>query len=271
MARRINFMVLLALWMVLLSGCETVPITGRTQLSLVPATTMNAMGLDYYRDFMGKHKVAAGAEDLEAVRRVGVRIQQGVTRYLQQQGASSRLEGYRWEFNVVEDQSVNAFALPGGKVVVYTGILPFTRNDTGLAVVIGHEVAHVIASHGAERMSQGLLAQMGGIALSEALAVSPGQTRNLFLQAFGMGAQVGVLLPFSRLQESEADHMGLIFMAMAGYDPGEAVQFWTRMSEGKKKSGGTPEFLSTHPADASRIQNIKRLIPEALPYYRRSP
>lgn len=269
MTRPVKFIVLLALWIMLLPGCETVPVTGRAQLSLVPATTMNAMSLDYYRDFMGKHRAAADAEGMESVRRVGVRIQTAVTRYLQQQGASNRVEGYRWEFNLVEDQSVNAFALPGGKVVIYTGILPFTRNDAGLAVVIGHEIAHVIANHGAERMSQGLLAQMGGVALSEALAVAPGQTRNLFLQAFGMGAQVGVLLPFSRLQESEADHMGLVFMAMAGYDPREAVQFWTRMSEGKKKSGGTPEFLSTHPADTSRIENIKRLIPEALPYYRR--
>lgn len=269
MTKLATIIVLFALLAVLFSGCATVPITGRTQLSLVPVSTINSMGLDYYREFMGKHRVAADARESETVRRVGARIQYAVTRYLEQQGASSRLAGYRWEFSLVEDQSVNAFALPGGKVVIYTGILPVTRNDTGLAVVMGHEIAHIIANHGAERMSQGLLAQMGGIALSEALSVSPGETRNLFLQAFGMGAQVGVLLPFSRLQESEADHLGLVFMAMAGYDPREAVQFWVRMSEGKKKSGETPEFLSTHPADANRIENIKRLIPEVLPYYRR--
>jgi predicted Zn-dependent protease len=269
MHRPVTLVILLTLWLVALSGCETVPVTGRTQLSLVPASTMNSMGLEYYRDFMEKNKVAADGEAVESVRRVGTKIQHAVIQYFQQRGGSGRVEGYKWEFNLVEDQSINAFALPGGKVVVHTGILPITQNDTGLAVVIGHEIAHVIANHGAERMSQGLLAQMGGVALSEALAARPGATRDLFLQAFGVGAQVGVLLPFSRLQESEADHLGLIFMAMAGYDPREAVQFWQRMSDSKKKSGGTPEFLSTHPTDAKRIENIRRLIPEVLTYYRK--
>ncbi|HAR96970.1 MAG TPA: peptidase M48 [Deltaproteobacteria bacterium] len=270
MRNALPVIVILALGIALLTSCETVPITGRTQLSLVPAATVNSMGLDYYRDFMGKHKVTADVGGSESVRRVGTRIQQAVTRYFQQQGDLSRLEGYRWEFNLIEDPSINAFALPGGKVVVYTGILPVTRHDAGLAVVMGHEIAHILANHGAERMSQGLLAQMGGVALSEALATRPGQTRDLFLGAFGIGTQVGVLLPFSRLQESEADHLGLIFMAMAGYDPREAVPFWIRMSAAKQKTGGTPEFLSTHPTDANRIENIRRLIPQALPYYRRN-
>jgi predicted Zn-dependent protease len=270
MRKALPVIVLLALGIALLTRCETVPITGRTQLSLVPAATVNSMGLDYYRDFMGKHKVTADVGGSESVRRVGTRIQQAVTRYFQQQGDLSRLEGYKWEFNLIDDPSINAFALPGGKVVVYTGILPITRHDAGLAVVMGHEIAHVLANHGAERMSQGLLTQMGGIALSEALSTRPSQTRDLFLGAFGVGAQIGVLLPFSRLQESEADHLGLVFMAMAGYDPREAVPFWIRMSEGKKKSGGTPEFLSTHPTDANRIENIRRLIPQALPYYHRN-
>lgn len=270
MDRLIRLFVLLTLGLMLLSGCQTVPVTGRAQLSLIPESTMTSMSLEYYRDFMGKHRVAASAQDQQSVRRVGGRIQQAVTRYFQQRGEFGRLEGYRWEFVLVEDQSINAFAVPGGKVVVFTGLLPVTQNDSGLAVVIAHEIAHVVANHGAERMSQGLLAQMGGIAISQAIASYPGQTQELFMQAFGFGTQVGVLLPFSRLQESEADHLGLIFMAMAGYDPRNAVEFWDRMSRAKKKSGDVPEFLSTHPADAGRIANIRRLIPEALPYYRRN-
>jgi predicted Zn-dependent protease len=177
-----------------------------------------------------------------------------------------KLEGYEWEFNLIEDSLVNAWAMPGGKVVVYTGILPICRDENGLAVVMGHEIAHAIAGHGGERMSQGLLVQMGGIAINEALKNKPEETRNLFMTAYGVGATVGVMLPYSRLHENEADHLGLIFMAMAGYNPNHAVDFWGRMAQ----EGGAkpPEFLSTHPSDETRVKNLRDLIPEAMQYYK---
>ena len=179
----------------------------------------------------------------------------------------SEIKNYRWEFNLIEnDKMVNAFCMPGGKVGVYTGILPITQNETGLAVVMGHEIAHAIAKHGNERVSQGLLAQLGGVALSTALSKNPGTTNQIFMAAYGVGANVGVLLPYSRLHESEADRIGLILMAKAGYDPREAVPFWQRMNE--KGGPRPPEFLSTHPAPESRIKQIQDLIPEAMKYYK---
>ncbi len=182
---------------------------------------------------------------------------------------SDRLKNYQWEFNVVESAEVNAWCMPGGKVVVYTGILPVTQDEKGLAVVMSHEIAHAIAQHGNERMSQGLLSNLGEFTLSKALQDKPEQTKKLWMTAFNAGAQYGVLLPYGRLQESEADNLGLIFMAMAGYDPNLAVAFWGRMA--KLKEGKTiPEFLSTHPSDQTRMKNIQAQIPEAMKYYRRN-
>ena len=202
------------------------------------------------------------------VKRVGTRIQKAVEQYFQQKGLSQQLDGYAWEFNLVEDKEANAWCMPGGKVVVYTGILPITKNEAGLATVMGHEIAHAVARHGNERMSQALLTQMGGMALAVALDQQPSQTSQLWMAVYGMGAQVGILLPYSRLQETEADHLGLIFMAMAGYDPHEAVEFWQRMAE-MKDGKAPPEFLSTHPSDQARIKKIKEFIPEAMKYYRK--
>ncbi len=246
-------------------SCQTVPITGREQLSLIPAGTILPMSFNEYRDFLAKHRVVVQGEQAEMVKRVGLRIEHAVERYFSEHGLASRLKDYRWEFNLVDDKEVNAWCMPGGKVVVYTGILPVARDENGLAVVMGHEIAHAVANHGGERMSQGLLAEMGGLALETALAQKPQQTNSLFLAAYGLGAQVGVLLPYSRLQESEADHLGLIFMAMAGYDPRSAVEFWERMAA-TKHGASPPAFLSTHPADARRIENIRKLIPEAMQY-----
>ncbi len=248
-------------------SCQTVPITGRQQLNLVPDSTINAMSFDTYKKFISEHELSNDMEKTQMVKRAGQRIQKGVEEYFARRNMSEQLKGYKWEFNLVEDPAVNAWAMPGGKVVVYTGILSVAKDETGLAVVMGHEIAHAIAKHGNERMSQGLVVQMGGMLLSEALASNPQETRGLFLAAFGLGTQIGVLLPYSRLQESEADHMGLIFMAMAGYDPHAAVAFWQRMAQ-SKKGKSPPEFLSTHPADTKRINNLKRLIPEAMKYYR---
>jgi predicted Zn-dependent protease len=178
---------------------------------------------------------------------------------------SYALKDYKWEFNLIESEEKNAWAMPGGKVVVYEGILPITKDEAGLAVVMGHEIAHAIAKHGNERMSQGLIAQMGGMALSKALEEQPGKTRQLWMTVFGVGAQFGVMLPFSRLQETEADHLGLIFMAIAGYDPDEAVEVWKRMAQ--MKEGQTPpKFLSTHPSNETRIRKIKETIPKAKQY-----
>jgi predicted Zn-dependent protease len=260
-------LVLLLSVLVTLLSCQTVPITGRQQLAFIPSESILPMSFSEYRDFLSKHKVVENTEEARMVKRVGRRIELAVERYFSEHGLSSRLKGYAWEFNLVEDKNVNAWCMPGGKVVVYTGILPIVKDETGLAVVMGHEIAHAVANHGDERMSQGLLAQMGGIALSAALSEKPKETSNLFLQAYGLGTQVGVLLPFSRLQESEADHLGLIFMAIAGYDPRRAVDFWERMAEAKHGKS-PPEFLSTHPADARRIENIKKLILEAMEYYK---
>lgn len=251
-----------------LIACSTVPITGRKQLNLIPAQQIMSMSFSNYQDFLSKHKVIKGTPQARMVQRVGKRIQKAVEQYFAQHNMSGQLKGYQWEFNLVDDPAVNAWCMPGGKVVVYTGIMPLVKNDAGLAVVLGHEIAHAVAGHGSERMSQGLLVQLGGMALDKALEKKPETTRKIFLSAFGIGAQVGVLLPYSRLHESEADHLGLIFMAMAGYDPHEAISFWQRMAA-LKSGSAPPEILSTHPSDRTRIRQIKKLLPEALKYYQK--
>lgn len=252
--------------LLLLLACQTVPITERRQLALIPTETILPMSFDAYQDFLAKHDVIENTAESRMVKRVGRRIAQAVERYFAEHDLSSELRGYAWEFNLVEDPAVNAWAMPGGKVVVYSGLLPVARNETGLAVVMGHEIAHAVANHGDERMSQGLLTEMGGLALSAALAQKPRETNQLFMAAYGIGAQIGFLLPYSRLHESEADHLGLIFMAMAGYDPREAVDFWQRMARAGK-GPRPPQFLSTHPASEERIENIKELMPKAMKYY----
>ena len=253
----------------LLISCGTVPVTGRKQLALIPSSTMLSMSYQQYDEFLKTNKLSTNQEQTRMVKRVGERIQKAVEQYMADNNMSHALKDYRWEFNLVESPDVNAWCMPGGKVVVYSGILPITRDEAGLAVVMGHEIAHAVARHGDERMSQALLVQTGGVALSAALASKPESTRELWMGAFGLGASVGVILPYSRLHENEADRLGLVFMAMAGYDPRVAVQFWERMSQ-EKKGSAPPEFLSTHPADATRIQNIKAQIPDAMKYYRKA-
>ncbi len=247
-------------------ACSTVPISERKQLKLIPKSNMFAMSFQQYDDFLKTHKVIKTGSDAAMVKRVGQNIQKAVEKYFADKGMSSALDGYNWEFNLVEDPQVNAWCMPGGKVVVYTGILPVTQDEAGLAVVMGHEIAHAIADHGNERMSQQLLLEMGGQALNVALQEKPEKTKAMWMTAFGVGAQYGAVLPFSRMQESEADEMGLIFMSMAGYNPNKAVEFWTRMS----KSGGQkpPEIMSTHPSDETRIKKIKEHLPEAMKYYK---
>jgi len=248
------------------SSCSTVPLTGRKQIDLIPVETMLSMSSQQYGDFLKSNKLSDNQEQTQTVKTVGQRIQKAVEKYMADNNLSSRLKNYKWEFNLVENKEVNAWCMPGGKVVVYTGILPVTQDETGLAVVMSHEIAHAIAKHGDERMSQQLIASLGGIAISTALDQKPEETKIIWMTAFGVGAQYGVLLPYSRLHESEADHLGLIFMAMAGYDPNAAVGFWERMAKAKKGQLNV-EFLSTHPSDQTRIKNIKTKIPEAMEYY----
>jgi predicted Zn-dependent protease len=251
----------------ILQYCATVPVTGRKQLNIIPGSTMLSMSLQQYDEVLKSSKLSQNQQQTQMVKRVGARIQHAVEQYFAEKNMSAELKNYAWEFNLVESKEENAWCMPGGKVVVYTGILPITRDETGLAVVMGHEIAHAIAGHGNERMSQGLLTELGGVALMKALEQKPEQTKQLWMTAFGAGTQLGVLLPYSRLQESEADHLGLIFMAMAGYDPGKAVEFWQRMAS-MKEGQSPPELLSTHPSDETRINKIKALIPEAMKYYK---
>lgn len=258
----------LLLLLPLLAACATVPITGREQLSFVPEETIVSTSREQYRQVLRESKVVEGTPQAQTVKQVGQRIAAAVERFLVQQGQAAEAGSFEWEFNLLDSPDVNAWAMPGGKVAVYRGLLEVADSPAQLAAVMGHEVAHVVARHGNERLSQGLLAQMGGMALSAALTNRPQQTRELWMKAFGAGAQVGVLLPFSRLQEREADRLGLIFMAMAGYDPNAALTVWEKM----QRAGGAspPPFLSTHPTDQQRIENIRSHLPEALRYYRPS-
>lgn len=251
-----------------LAACSTVPVTGRSHLNLIPGSSMMSMSEQQYGTFLKENKLSQNQQQTATIKRVGTKIQGAVERYFSSIGRGDYLKNYKWEFNLVEDKQVNAWCMPGGKVVVYTGILPIAKDDAGLAVVLGHEIAHAIAEHGNERMSQGMIAQYGGELLSTMLATKPDVTKQLWMSAYGVGTQYGALMPYGRMQESEADHLGLVFMTMAGYDPNVAVAFWERMAAGK---GGkaSPEFLSTHPSDATRIANIKRLIPEVLAKYRK--
>ncbi|NLH40659.1 MAG: M48 family metallopeptidase [Planctomycetes bacterium] len=251
-----------------LAGCAEVGITGRKQFNFVPDSIINSMSVQQYSTFINESKLSTDAAKTAMVKRVGENIRAAVDRYCKENSDTDPFAGYEWEFNLVEDPNVNAFAMPGGKVVVYTGILPLTQTEAGLATVVGHEIAHVFAKHGSERMSQQLVVQLGGVALSTALKNQPEATQNIFLSAFTVGSQVGLLLPYSRKHEYEADRLGTIFMAMAGYDPHEAVAFWQRMSAAKGEGSSTPAFLSTHPADASRIKKLQEQLPEAMEYYK---
>lgn len=253
--------------LIYLTGCSTVPITGRKQVNLIPESEMLGMSFSSYDQFLSENKLSSDKEKTELVKRVGTRIAAAVEQFMKDNGLSSRIENFQWEFNLIEDDVPNAWCMPGGKVVVYTGILPLTANEDGLAVVVGHEIAHAVARHGNERMSHQMGVQLGGMALAVALDEKPEETKHLFLTAFGVGSQVGFMLPYSRAHENEADKMGLVFMSMAGYNPNEAVDFWTRMSQ----TGGQkpPEFLSTHPSDETRIKNLKEYIPEAMKYYKK--
>lgn len=249
-------------------ACRSVPFTGRKQFSVVSDASVLSLSLQQYNEFIGSARLSTNASQRALVERVGKNLAQAVTIYYTMHGMSVELRNFKWEFKLVENPVVNAFCMPGGKIVVYTGILPFTKDETGLAVVLGHEVAHALAKHSNERMSQQIPIYLGalGLDIGLALANKSSQTRQLAQSIFGLGATAGVILPFSRKHELEADQIGLIIMALAGYNPQEAPAFWQRMAA--TKQGATIEFLSTHPSDQRRIAQIQRHLPKAMQYYK---
>lgn len=249
-------------------SCSEVPITDRNQLNIVPSSQLMEMSNSQYQTFMEEHKVSDKREWVATVKEVGGDIRRAVEDYMRENDNSERVQGYAWEFNLIESDARNAFAMPGGKVVIYEGIMQMIDGDEAeLATVMSHEIAHVIAEHGGERMSQQLLTQLGGAALSTATSEQSALTQEVFMTAYGVGTQVGLLLPYSRKQESEADELGLIFMAKAGYNPQQAIDFWNKMSS-QSEGGSPPEFLSTHPGHQTRIDDIKKLMPKAMQHYR---
>ncbi len=248
-------------------GCSTVPITGRKQLSFIPQSELLALSDQSYKEVLGQSKLSSDAAQAQEVVEVGQKIAAAAEMFMKENGMEKDLKNYKWEFNLIEDpKTVNAFCMPGGKIVVYTGILPVTRDKNGLATVMSHEVAHAIANHGGERMSQELVVQAGGMGLAQIMKTKPVLAQKILMEAYGAGSQVGVLLPYSRSHETEADHIGLILMARAGYDPKTAVSFWERMNN--FSSAKVPELLSTHPATSRRISDINKEIPNAEKYYK---
>jgi predicted Zn-dependent protease len=250
-------------------ACSKNAITGRSQFKLLPESQLQQMSLQQYQQFLSTNHVVSSSSNRDAamVSRVGDRIRRAVEQYYAGKGLSKELEGYQWEYHLVDNKEANAWCMPGGKIVVYTGLLPYTQNEAALAVVLGHEVTHAIFQHGNERMSQMLGTELVGAGLQVALSSKPVETQNAFLTAFGLGSQVGVLLPFSRQHEYEADHYGLIWAAMAGYNPQEAIPLWERM-QAASNGNRPPEFLSDHPAEGNRIQRIKQWMPEAMKVYK---
>ncbi len=253
------------LLVILIQACSTVPLIGRKQVSLLPESNMVEMSLTSYSQFLQENKLSTNKEQTDIVKRVGAKMSVAVEKYLNDNGFADRIADFKWEFNLVQNDELNAWCMPGGKVVFYTGIMPLTKNDAGVAVVMGHEIGHAVARHGNERMSQQMLVQFGSTALSEAIKTKPEQTQAIFQSAYGLGAQYGVMLPYSRQQEYEGDKLGLIFMAIAGYNPKEAIGFWERMAA--NSTGKMPEFLSTHPVEQNRIDAINAFLPEAMKYY----
>ena len=251
-----HYLLPVVLGLLFLSACATAPVTGRSQLILMSEQQESALGMEAYQQVLSKEKVSKDAQINAMVKQVGSRI-----------AAVTDKPGYKWEFTVIDaDDTANAFALPGGKVAVYTGILPYTKDEAGLAFVLAHEIGHALARHGGERMSEQLLIQLGQQGLNIAIANESPEAIQAINLGYGIASTVGLVLPFSRMQEYEADNIGIILMAKAGYDPRKAPEFFERIMKGASK-GSTPEFLSTHPADENRILRLKALIPEAMQYY----
>ena len=242
------------------TACKTNPFTGKKTLNFMKNSQLFPTAFAQYDQFLTENKVVKSGSDAAMIKKVGQRIASASERWLTANGYEGYLKDYKWEYNLVDDENINAWAMPGGKIVFYTGILPITQTERGVAVVMGHEVAHALADHGAQRMSAGTLQQITAVAAN--VAIQNEQTRNTFNQAYGIGTSVGIMLPFSRSHETEADRIGLQIMAIAGYDPAEGAELWKRM---KAKSGGEapPEFMSTHPSNDTRIANLTEWAPMA--------
>lgn len=253
----------LTAFIILVYSCATNPVTGKKNLNFVSNSELFPSSFQQYDTFLKENKVISGTSDAKKVELVGSRIKAAAEKYLTYLGQAQYLKDYRWEYKLVDNKEVNAWCLPGGKIVVYSGILPITKDDAGLATVMGHEVSHALANHGAQRMSAGQLQQLGAVGVAVATGSQSAENQAMWQKYYGLGSEVGVMLPFSRSNESEADNIGLILMAIAGYNPDDSIAFWTRMSAKSGGGSGTPEFLSTHPSDATRINNLKSLIPQA--------
>jgi len=256
---------LIILTFLFLLSCAVVPMTGRKQFVAIPSSQMITLSAESYSQVLAEAKLSTNNYYVSTVKKVGERLTAAVELYLKQNNLQSVTDGYEWQYNVLVSEELNAWCMPGGQIAFYEGILPVCQDENGIAVVMGHEIAHAVAQHGNERMSQQLAIQMSGIALSEALKTQKQETIDLAMLAFGVGAQVGVMLPYSRTHESEADELGLYFMAMAGYNPQTAPAFWERMAE--KGGSRPPEFLSTHPDPSNRIDDLNRHMPKAMEYY----
>ena len=248
--------------MALFCACSTNPFTGKQNFNIVSNDAIFPTAFQQYDQFLTENKVVKGTAQATMVKNVGQKIKAAAEKYLNSVGQSAYLSGYDWEYNLVDSKDVNAWCMPGGKIVVYTGILPITKDEAGLATVMGHEVAHALLNHGAQRMSRETVAQLGAAGVGAATANKSASSQQIFQQAYGLGAQYGAILPFSRSNENEADEIGLTLMAIAGYNPDKALEFWKRMDA---NSGGSEpmEFMSTHPSGSTRISKITSEIPKA--------
>ena len=244
----------------IMSSCGSVALTGRKQLLLVSDQEVYQAGLTQYNEYIASSQLSSDTKNTAIVKSVGQKLAAATEQYLKANGLESELKNFAWEFNLVKDKQVNAFCMPGGKIVVYEGLLTVAQTEAELAVVIGHEIAHAVAKHSNERMSQQIMAQYGAAILSQALSQKSAAIQQTASTVFGLGAQVGLMLPYSRKHEYEADYMGIVFMELAGYDSTSSIDFWTKMSAG---SSGGSDFLSTHPSDTKRIAELQRRIPEA--------
>ncbi|MBI9042501.1 M48 family metallopeptidase [Lutibacter sp.] len=254
----------LSLVFLFIVSCSTVPITGRKRINFVTDAEVLPASFAQYEGFLKENKISTDKKQTAEIQTVGLNISKAVDKFMRANGMVAEADSYRWEFNLIDDPTINAWCMPGGKVVFYTGILPMCANTDGIAAVMGHEVAHAFAKHGQERMSTGTLLQLGGTAVALGTANKDPKTQQIWNTAFGLGAQYGIALPFSRSHETEADKLGMVFMIMAGYKPEEAINVWIRMSQRADASSAPPEFMSTHPSNETRIQDLKAYLPTAI-------
>lgn len=243
-------------------SCSKNPFTGKSNFNIVSNSELFPSSFQQYGSFLKENKVVTGTTDAKRIETIGTKIKVAAERWLNANGHASYLAGYNWEYKLVENKDVNAWCMPGGKIVFYTGILPVCKDDAGIAAVMGHEVSHALANHGAQRMSAAQVQQIGAVGVAVATGGQSAEKQQMWMEYYGLGSQFGVMLPFSRSHESEADMIGLTLMAIAGYDPSQAVAFWGRMSA-SSNGQAPPEFMSTHPSDETRIANLKALIPGA--------